>query len=65
MAAHLPEEAVDPGEVADRRARGGVGVTIGVSIVVFGLYYVCLMGGETLGVASWEGSGKCEGGLLF
>jgi hypothetical protein len=25
-----------------------VGVTIGVSIAVFGLYYVCLMGGEAL-----------------
>ena len=29
-------------------AVGGVGATIGVSIVVFGLYYVCLMGGEAL-----------------
>lgn len=34
--------------VALRFPRGGVGVTIGVGILVFGLYYVCLMGGETL-----------------
>ena len=34
--------------IALRYPRGGVGVTIGVSIAVFGLYYVCLMGGETL-----------------
>ena len=34
--------------IALRYPRGGVGVTIGVSIVVFGLYYICLMGGETL-----------------
>jgi lipopolysaccharide export system permease protein len=34
--------------IALRVPRGGVGVTLGVSIVVFGLYYVCLMGGETL-----------------
>ncbi len=34
--------------IALRFPRGGVGVTLGVSIVVFGLYYVCLMGGETL-----------------
>lgn len=34
--------------IALRFPRGGVGVTIGVSIVVFGLYYVCLMGGEAL-----------------
>jgi lipopolysaccharide export system permease protein len=34
--------------IALRFPRGGVGVTIGVSIVVFGLYYICLMGGESL-----------------
>ena len=34
--------------IALRFPRGGVGVTIGVSIVVFGAYYVCLMGGEAL-----------------
>lgn len=34
--------------IALRFPRGGVGVTIGVSIVVFGLYYICLMGGEAL-----------------
>ena len=34
--------------IALRFPRGGVGVTIGVSIGVFGLYYICLMGGESL-----------------
>ncbi|MEI6739243.1 MAG: LptF/LptG family permease [Gemmatimonadaceae bacterium] len=34
--------------IALRFPRGGVGVTLGVSIVVFGLYYICLMGGEAL-----------------
>ena len=34
--------------IALRFPRGGAGVTIGVSIVVFGLYYICLMGGEAL-----------------
>jgi lipopolysaccharide export system permease protein len=34
--------------IALRFPRGGVGVTIGVSIIVFGAYYVCLMGGEAL-----------------
>ncbi|MEN9509219.1 MAG: hypothetical protein RLZZ621_1782 [Gemmatimonadota bacterium] len=34
--------------IALRFPRGGVGVTIGVSIVVFGLYYICLMAGEAL-----------------
>ncbi|MBL0170170.1 MAG: LptF/LptG family permease [Gemmatimonadaceae bacterium] len=34
--------------IALRFPRGGVGVTLGVSIVVFGLYYVCLMAGEAL-----------------
>jgi lipopolysaccharide export system permease protein len=34
--------------VALRFPRGGVGLVIGVSLVVFGLYYVGLIGGETL-----------------
>ena len=34
--------------VALRFPRGGVGLTIGVSLGVFGLYYVGLIGGETL-----------------
>ncbi len=34
--------------IALRFPRGGVGVTIGVSILVFGLYYACLVAGETL-----------------
>lgn len=34
--------------IALRFPRGGVGTTLGVSFVVFGLYYVCLMAGETL-----------------
>lgn len=34
--------------IALRFPRGGVGVTIGVSLVVFSLYYICLMGGEAL-----------------
>lgn len=34
--------------IAFRFPLGGAGVTIGVSIVVFGLYYICLMAGETL-----------------
>ena len=34
--------------IALRFPRGGVGVVLGVSIVVFGLYYICLMAGETL-----------------
>jgi lipopolysaccharide export system permease protein len=34
--------------IALRFPRGGVGATIGVSIGVFGLYYVCLMAGEAL-----------------
>jgi lipopolysaccharide export system permease protein len=34
--------------IALRFPRGGVGVTIGVSIAVFGSYYICLMGGEAL-----------------
>jgi lipopolysaccharide export system permease protein len=34
--------------IALRFPRGGVGVTLGVSLVVFGAYYACLMVGETL-----------------
>jgi len=34
--------------IALRFPRGGVGLTIGVSLVVFGLYYVGLIGGESL-----------------
>ncbi|MBC8090063.1 MAG: LptF/LptG family permease [Phycisphaerae bacterium] len=34
--------------IALRFPRGGVGATLGVSLIVFGLYYVCLMAGETL-----------------
>jgi lipopolysaccharide export LptBFGC system permease protein LptF len=34
--------------IALRFPRGGVGLTIGVSLVVFALYYICLIGGEAL-----------------
>ncbi len=34
--------------VALRFPRGGVGLTIGVSLIVFALYYICLIGGEAL-----------------
>ena len=34
--------------IALRFPRGGVGLTIGVSLAVFGLYYVGLLGGEAL-----------------
>jgi lipopolysaccharide export LptBFGC system permease protein LptF len=34
--------------IALRFPRGGVGATLGISLVVFGLYYVCLIAGETL-----------------
>jgi len=34
--------------IALRFPRGGVGLTIGVSLVVFGLYYVGLIAGESL-----------------
>jgi lipopolysaccharide export system permease protein len=34
--------------IALRFPRGGVGLTIGVSLIVFALYYVCLIGGEAL-----------------
>ena len=34
--------------IALRFPRGGVGATLGISLVVFGLYYICLMAGETL-----------------
>jgi lipopolysaccharide export system permease protein len=36
--------------IAVRFPRGGVGMVIGVSITVFGLYYVALIGGQSLGV---------------
>jgi lipopolysaccharide export system permease protein len=35
--------------IALRFPRGGVGLTIGVSLFVFALYYVCLIAGESLG----------------
>jgi lipopolysaccharide export system permease protein len=35
--------------IALRFPRGGVGLTIGVSLVVFALYYICLIGGQALG----------------
>jgi lipopolysaccharide export system permease protein len=35
--------------IAVRFPRGGVGLVIGVSIIVFGLYYVALIGGQSLG----------------
>jgi lipopolysaccharide export system permease protein len=35
--------------IALRCPRGGVGLTIGVSLFVFALYYVCLIVGESLG----------------
>jgi lipopolysaccharide export system permease protein len=35
--------------IAARFPRGGVGLVIGVSIIVFGLYYVALIGGQSLG----------------
>ena len=35
--------------IALRFPRGGVGLTIGVSLVVFALYYIALIGGEALG----------------
>jgi lipopolysaccharide export system permease protein len=34
--------------IALRFPRGGVGLTIGVSLFVFALYYVCLIAGETI-----------------
>jgi lipopolysaccharide export system permease protein len=34
--------------IALRFPRGGVGVVIVVSVVAFGIYYVCLIGGEAL-----------------
>jgi lipopolysaccharide export system permease protein len=34
--------------IALRFPRGGVGLVIGASLVVFALYYVCLIGGESL-----------------
>ncbi|HXG69287.1 MAG TPA: LptF/LptG family permease [Gemmatimonadaceae bacterium] len=35
--------------IALRFPRGGVGLTIGVSLLLFSLYYIALIGGETLG----------------
>ena len=35
--------------IALRFPRGGVGLVIGVSLIVFGLYYVALIGGQSLG----------------
>jgi lipopolysaccharide export system permease protein len=35
--------------IALRFPRGGVGLTIGVSLFVFAFYYVCLIGGQALG----------------
>jgi lipopolysaccharide export system permease protein len=35
--------------IALRFPRGGVGLTIGVSLLVFALYYICLIAGESLG----------------
>jgi lipopolysaccharide export system permease protein len=34
--------------IALRFPRGGLGMTLGISLAVFGAYYVCLMAGETL-----------------
>lgn len=34
--------------IALRFPRGGLGMTLGISLTVFGAYYVCLMAGETL-----------------
>ena len=39
--------------IALRFPRGGVGLTIGVSLGVFGLYYLGLTGGETLARRGW------------
>jgi lipopolysaccharide export system permease protein len=36
------------GPIALRFPRGGVGLTIGVSFGIFAVYYVCLIGGESL-----------------
>lgn len=35
--------------IALRFPRGGVGLTIGVSLIVFAFYYICLIGGQALG----------------
>jgi lipopolysaccharide export system permease protein len=39
--------------IALRFPRGGVGMTIGVSLAVFGLYYVGLIVGETIADRDW------------
>jgi lipopolysaccharide export system permease protein len=36
------------GPIALRFPRGGVGLTLGVSFAIFAVYYVCLIGGESL-----------------
>lgn len=61
--------------IALRFPRGGVGLVIGASLVVFALYYVCLIGGESLAddlklppaVAMWAANGvfTIVGGILF
>jgi hypothetical protein len=35
--------------LAVRFPRGGVGMVIAISLAIFGIYYVCLIGGESLG----------------
>ena len=48
--------------IALRFPRGGVGLVIGVSLVVFALYYVGLIGGESLAnKGSSRPSGRCGG----
>ena len=61
--------------IALRFPRGGVGLVIGASLVVFALYYVCLIGGESLAddlkVAPWLAMWAANavftvvGGVLF
>lgn len=61
--------------IALRFPRGGVGLVIGASLVVFALYYVCLIGGESLAddlklppwVAMWAANAlfTVVGGILF
>ncbi len=43
--------------VALRFPRAGIGMVIGVSLAVFGIYYVGLIGGETLGNAGYVPAG--------
>ena len=42
--------------IALRFPRGGVGLTIGVSLFVFALYYVCLIAGESITKMGQEGT---------